>query len=113
MTIAQATALLAGQGSGPMPEQDEFDVVPQHAGRKKIQVIKVVYQDLGLGLDLRAATDLVNAVPTAVLKQVSRRTADEAKRKLEAAGGIVRLTPEAGERATPEPTREYTRRPRA
>ncbi|MFI9453573.1 ribosomal protein bL12 [Amycolatopsis sp. NPDC052450] len=113
LTVAQATAMLAGQRSRPMPEQDEFDVVLEHAGRKKIQVIKVVYEALGLGLDLRAARDLVDAVPTTLLKQVSRRTADEAKRELEAAGGIVSLTSEAGEHVTPEPIREYTRRPRA
>nr|WP_236809204.1 ribosomal protein L7/L12 [Amycolatopsis albispora] len=65
--------------------------------------MKVVYEDLGLGLALRDAKNLGEAVPRTILKKVSRQTAEDAKRKIEAAGGSVTVTPR---QAAPGPNRE-------
>ncbi len=70
-------------------EQDEFDVVLDSDGGKKIQVIKVVRELTGLGL--KEAKDLVEAAPKAVLEKVNKENADKAKAKLEAEGAKVTL----------------------
>ncbi len=70
-------------------EQDEFDVVLESDGGKKIQVIKVVRELTGLGL--KEAKDLVEAAPKAVLEKVNKETAEKAKTKLEAEGAKVTL----------------------
>ncbi|WP_326561103.1 50S ribosomal protein L7/L12 [Micromonospora sp. NBC_01796] len=71
------------------PEQDEFDVILEADGGKKIQVIKVVRELTGLGL--KEAKDLVEAAPKAVVEKVNKETADKAKAKLEAEGAKVTL----------------------
>jgi large subunit ribosomal protein L7/L12 len=71
------------------PEQDEFDVVLEADGGKKIQVIKVVRELTGLGL--KEAKDLVEAAPKPVLEKVNKENADKAKAKLEAEGAKVTL----------------------
>ncbi|HEX7994363.1 MAG TPA: 50S ribosomal protein L7/L12 [Streptosporangiaceae bacterium] len=70
-------------------EQDEFDVVLEGDGGKKIQVIKVVRELTGLGL--KEAKDLVEAAPKAVLEKANKENADKAKAKLEAEGAKVTL----------------------
>jgi large subunit ribosomal protein L7/L12 len=70
-------------------EQDEFDVVLESDGGKKIQVIKVVRELTGLGL--KEAKDVVEAAPKAVLEKVNKESADKAKAKLEAEGAKVTL----------------------
>ena len=70
-------------------EQDEFDVVLEGDGGKKIQVIKVVRELTGLGL--KEAKDLVEAAPKAVLEKANKEAADKAKAKLEAEGAKVTL----------------------
>ena len=70
-------------------EQDEFDVVLDSDGGKKIQVIKVVRELTGLGL--KEAKDLVEAAPKAVLENANKEAADKAKAKLEAEGAKVSL----------------------
>jgi large subunit ribosomal protein L7/L12 len=70
-------------------EQDEFDVVLDADGGKKIQVIKVVRELTGLGL--KEAKDLVEAAPKAVLEKVNKETAEKAKAKLEAEGAKVTM----------------------
>ena len=70
-------------------EQDEFDVVLENDGGKKIQVIKVVRELTGLGL--KEAKDVVEAAPKAVLEKVNKENADKAKAKLEAEGAKVTL----------------------
>ena len=70
-------------------EQDEFDVVLESDGGKKIQVIKVVRELTGLGL--KEAKDVVEAAPKAILEKVNKETADKAKAKLEAEGAKVNL----------------------
>jgi len=70
-------------------EKDEFDVVLEGDGGKKIQVIKVVRELTGLGL--KEAKDLVEAAPKAVLEKANKDAADKAKEKLEAEGAKVSL----------------------
>ncbi|MGO3328233.1 50S ribosomal protein L7/L12 [Gordonia sp. (in: high G+C Gram-positive bacteria)] len=71
-------------------EQDEFDVVLEGAGDKKIQVIKVV-REVVAGLGLKEAKDLVEGAPKALLEKVSKEDAEAAKTKLEEAGAAVSL----------------------
>jgi large subunit ribosomal protein L7/L12 len=70
-------------------EQDEFDVVLEAAGDKKIQVIKVVRELTGLGL--KEAKDLVEGAPKEVKGDVPKSAAEEMKKKLEAEGAKVAL----------------------
>jgi large subunit ribosomal protein L7/L12 len=70
-------------------EKDEFDVVLESDGGKKIQVIKVVRELTGLGL--KEAKDVVEAAPKAILEKVNKETAEKAKAKLEAEGAKVTL----------------------
>ncbi|WP_433344735.1 50S ribosomal protein L7/L12 [Micromonospora sp. CA-111912] len=93
VTAAAPVAVAAG-GAAPTaaeaePEKDEFDVVLEAAGGKKIQVIKVVRELTGLGL--KEAKDLVEAAPKAVLEKVNKEAADKAKAKLEGEGATVIL----------------------
>jgi large subunit ribosomal protein L7/L12 len=68
-------------------EQDEFDVVLEAAGEKKINVIKEVRALTSLGL--KEAKELVEAAPKAVLEKVNKEAADKAKDALEGAGATV------------------------
>jgi large subunit ribosomal protein L7/L12 len=68
-------------------EKDEFDVVLEGAGDKKIQVIKEVRTLTSLGL--KEAKELVEAAPKAVLEKVNKEAAEKAKEALEAAGASV------------------------
>jgi large subunit ribosomal protein L7/L12 len=77
----------AGAGEEAAAEQDEFDVVLEAAGDKKIQVIKEVRTLTSLGL--KEAKDLVDGAPKAVLEKATKETADKAKAALEAAGATV------------------------
>ncbi|MEU4379702.1 50S ribosomal protein L7/L12 [Micromonospora echinofusca] len=70
-------------------EKDEFDVILDADGGKKIQVIKVVRELTGLGL--KEAKDLVEAAPKAVLEKANKETAEKAKAKLEGEGAKVTL----------------------
>ena len=70
-------------------EQDEFDVILENDGGKKIQVIKVVRELTGLGL--KEAKDLVEAAPKAVVEKANKENAEKAKAKLEAEGAKVTL----------------------
>ena len=77
----------AGGGDEAAAEQDEFDVVLDGAGDKKIQVIKVVRELTSLGL--KEAKDLVDGAPKTVLEKANKETADKAKEALEGAGAGV------------------------
>jgi large subunit ribosomal protein L7/L12 len=68
-------------------EQDEFDVILEAAGDKKIQVIKEVRSLTSLGL--KEAKDLVDGAPKTVLEKVNKEAADKAKAALEGAGASV------------------------
>ncbi|MEA2505499.1 MAG: large subunit ribosomal protein [Actinomycetota bacterium] len=78
-----------GDGAAVEEEKDEFDVVLQAAGDKKIQVIKEVRSLTSLGL--KEAKDLVDSAPKPVLENVTKEQAEEAKGKLEGAGATVEL----------------------
>jgi large subunit ribosomal protein L7/L12 len=79
-----------GGGAEAAEEKDEFDVVLEAAGDKKIQVIKVV-REVVSGLGLKEAKELVEAAPKPVLEKVNKEAADAAKEKLEAAGATISL----------------------
>ena len=74
-------------GAEAAAEQDEFDVVLEAAGDKKINVIKEVRALTSLGL--KEAKDLVEAAPKAILENVDKAAAEKAKDALEAAGATV------------------------
>jgi large subunit ribosomal protein L7/L12 len=88
MAVAAGPAAAAAPAEAP-EEQDEFDVILEGDGGKKIQVIKVVRELTGLGL--KEAKDLVEAAPKAVLEKANKENADKAKAKLEAEGAKVTL----------------------
>ena len=79
-----------GGGGGEAPqaeEQDEFDVILEGAGDKKIQVIKEVRSLTSLGL--KEAKELVEGAPKPVLEKVNKEAADKAKEALEGVGAKV------------------------
>ena len=84
-----AAAPVVGTGAAPAEEKDEFTVVLTAAGDKKINVIKEIRSITGLGL--KEAKDLVEGAPKEVKKGISKKEAEEAKKKLEAAGAKVEL----------------------
>jgi len=91
--VAVAAAAAPGGGGGgadeASAEQDEFDVILDSAGDKKIQVIKVVRELTSLGL--KEAKDLVDGAPKTVLEKANKEAADKAKEALEGAGATVTL----------------------
>ena len=84
---AAAPAAAAAGGEEAAAEQDEFDVILEAAGDKKINVIKEVRALTSLGL--KEAKDLVEAAPKAILENATKEAADKAKEALEAAGATV------------------------
>lgn len=86
--VAVAAAGAPAAAAEAAEEQDEFDVVLEGAGEKKIQVIKVV-RELVSGLGLKEAKDLVEGAPKAILEKVAKDAAEAAKAKLEEAGAKV------------------------
>ena len=89
--VAMAAAPAGGGGDAAPAEEekDEFDVVLEAAGDKKIQVIKEVRALTSLGL--KEAKDLVDGAPKAVLEGVNKEAAEKAKAALEGAGATVSL----------------------
>ena len=89
--VAVAAPVAAGAGgagdAAAAEEQDEFDVILEEAGEKKIQVIKVVRELTSLGL--KEAKDLVDGAPKTVLDKVNKEAAEKAKASLEEAGAGV------------------------
>ena len=90
---AAPVAAVAAAGGPAAPaaevaeEQDEFDVILEAAGDKKIQVIKEVRTLTSLGL--KEAKDLVDGAPKTVLEKVNKEAAEKAKAALEGAGAAV------------------------
>ena len=84
-----APAAGAAAGGAPAEEKDEFTIVLASAGDKKINVIKEVRAITALGL--KEAKDLVEGAPKEVKSGVSKKEAEEMKKKLEAAGAKVEL----------------------
>ena len=94
---AAATMVAAGPAAGPAAEAGEaaeeqtvFNVVVASSGAQKIAVIKAL-RELVPTLGLKEAKDLVDAAPKEVMSQVNKKTAEEAKEKLTAAGATVEL----------------------
>ena len=87
VAVAAAPAAGGGAGAEEAAAQDEFDVVLEAAGDKKINVIKEVRALTSLGL--KEAKDLVEAAPKTILENANKETADKAKEALEAAGATV------------------------
>jgi large subunit ribosomal protein L7/L12 len=87
VAAAPAAGGAAGADADAAAEQDEFDVVLEAAGDKKINVIKEVRSLTSLGL--KEAKELVEAAPKAVLEKVNKEAADKAKEALEGAGAKV------------------------
>ena len=88
--VAAAAAPASPGGAAPAEEeaeQDEFDVVLEAAGDKKINVIKEVRSLTSLGL--KEAKELVEAAPKAVLEKVNKEAADKAREALEGVGATV------------------------
>ncbi|AUY51293.1 MULTISPECIES: 50S ribosomal protein L7/L12 [Streptomycetaceae] len=85
--VAVAAAGVAGPTAEAAEEQDEFDVILDGAGDKKIQVIKEVRTLTSLGL--KEAKDLVDTAGAKVLEKVAKDVAEKAKAALEAAGAKV------------------------
>ena len=88
VAVAAVAGGAAAGGAEAAEEQDEFDVILEGAGDKKIQVIKVV-REIVSGLGLKEAKDLVEGAPKALLEKVSKEDAEAAKAKLEEAGAKV------------------------
>ncbi len=96
VTAAAPAAMMPGMVPGPgggdagaaaAEEKDEFDVILESAGDKKIQVIKEVRTLTNLGL--KEAKDLVDGAPKPLLEKVNKEAADKAKEALEGAGATV------------------------
>jgi len=90
--VAVAAAPAAGgaaAGGDEVAAQDEFDVILEAAGDKKINVIKEVRALTSLGL--KEAKDLVEAAPKPVLEKATKDAAEKAKEALEAAGATISL----------------------
>ncbi len=91
VAVAAPSANASGQAAGEaLPEQTTFNVVLTQAGANKISVIKAV-RELVPTLGLQEAKTLVESAPKEVLTGVNKKTAEEAKTKLSAAGATVEL----------------------
>src|SRR2546430_4156629 len=84
---APAAGGTAGGEAEQAEEQDEFDVILEAAGDKKIQVIKEVRSLTSLGL--KEAKDLVDGAPKTVLEKGNKESADKGKGAPGGAGGTV------------------------
>ena len=90
VTVAAPVAAAPAAGAAaPAEEKTEFTIFLATVGDKKINVIKEVRAITGLGL--KEAKDLVEAAPKEVKKDVPKKEAEEAQKKLEAAGAKVEL----------------------
>ena len=86
---AVAVAAPAAAEAAAPAEQTEFDVILTSAGQAKLQVIKAVKENAGLGL--KEAKELVDKAPVAVKEKVSKAEAEALKAALEEAGAEVEL----------------------
>ena len=86
---AQAVAAAPATGGAAVEAKSSFNIELKEAGAQKIQVIKVLREALGLGL--KDAKDMTDKAPIMVKEGAEKKTADELKAKLEAAGAVVTL----------------------
>ena len=88
--VAAPAAMPAGAGAEDAAEEkDEFDVVLEGIGDKKIQVIKVVRELTGLGL--KEAKELVDGAPGTIKEAATKQEAEEMKSRLEDVGAAIVL----------------------
>ena len=90
VTAMAAPVAMPGAGAGDAAaaeEQDEFDVVLESFGEKKIQVIKVVRELTGLGL--KEAKEIVDGAPSTIKEAASKDEAEQMKSKLEEVGAAI------------------------
>ena len=87
--VAAPVGVAAVPGGEAVEEQDEFDVILEGIGDKKIQVIKVVREVTSLGL--KEAKDLVDGAPSTVREALTKEEAEQVKAKLEEQGATVAL----------------------
>ena len=91
----EAAAPVAAVAAAPaadapaVEEKDEFEVVLESAGDKKIAVVKAVKALTGLGL--KEAKDLVDGAPSTIFENAKKEDAEKAKAEIEEAGGKVTL----------------------
>ena len=85
--VAAPVAAAAGAGEAVAEEKDEFEVVLEGIGDKKIQVIKVIREVTSLGL--KEAKELVDTAPSTVKEAATKAEAEEVKSKLEEVGASV------------------------
>ena len=88
--VFEVTAAAPAAGAAAEEEKDEFDVIIEDAGAKKIGVIKAV-RELVSSLGLKEAKELVESAPKAVLEGANKEDDEAAKAKLEEAGAKVTL----------------------
>ena len=86
---AVVVAADGGNGAAAQAEQTEFDVILKSAGQGKLNVIKVVRSELGLGL--KEAKDLVDGAPATLKEKISKADAEALKAALEEAGAEVEI----------------------
>ena len=84
-----AAPAAGGEAAPAAEEKTEFDVILASAGDKKLNVIKVVKEALGLGL--KDAKDLVDGAPKTLKEGASKEDAEALKAKLTEAGATVEL----------------------
>ncbi len=89
VTAVAAPVAMPGGGGAEAEEQDEFDVVLESFGEKKIQVIKVVRELTGLGL--KEAKELVDGAPGTIKGAATKQEAEEMKSRLEDVGAAIAL----------------------
>ncbi|MBO6127217.1 MAG: 50S ribosomal protein L7/L12 [Clostridia bacterium] len=88
-TPVAVTAAPAESGDAAAAEKTEFDIILSKAGANKIKVIKVVREITGLGL--KEAKELVEGAPKTLKEKISKESAEEFKKKLEAEGAEVQI----------------------
>ncbi len=85
-----AVAAVAGGAAAPVvAEQTEFNVIMKNFGANKVNVIKVIREITGLGL--KEAKDLVEAAPSTVKEAISKKDAEDIKKKLVEAGAEIEI----------------------
>lgn len=89
MSVAGGAAA-GGSEAGAEEEKSSYTVVLANSGDQKIAVIKAL-REINQQLGLKEAKDLADGAPKEILKEVSKQEAEEAKKKLEAAGATVEL----------------------
>ncbi len=88
VAVAAAPGAAAAAPAEAAEEQDEFDVILEAAGEKKVQVIKAV-REIVSGLGLKEAKDLVDAAPKPILEKATKEAAEAARAKLTEAGATA------------------------